>query len=254
MGTTETVDTIIENEDRRHLALDGTYNVRDIGGYATTDGRTTRWRTLIRADSPHRLAPGAQQELLDLGLRTIIDLRRPAEIAQYPNLLAAAPGLRYLQISLDRVAPDEQATFPTLPEIYRAILDTAATQLGTIIATLAAPDALPGLVHCQVGKDRTGIVIALALGAVGVPAETIIADYALSEAQLAGEFLSRFEQSILASGADWEPYRHLLTSPAPFMRDVLTYLDEQHSGIIGYLRAAGVRDEQIAALRDALTE
>ena len=60
-------------EERRHLALDGTYNVRDIGGYPTEDGRTTRWRVLIRADSPHRLSAEAQRELLDLGLRTIID-------------------------------------------------------------------------------------------------------------------------------------------------------------------------------------
>ena len=84
---------VLNGEERRHLPLSGTYNVRDIGGYATVDGRTTRWRTLIRSDSLHRLAPEAQQTLLDLGLRTMIDLRRPAETAQYPNLLATAPGI-----------------------------------------------------------------------------------------------------------------------------------------------------------------
>ncbi|HEY8602093.1 MAG TPA: tyrosine-protein phosphatase, partial [Thermomicrobiales bacterium] len=79
---------VLNAEARRHLPLGGTYNVRDIGGYATTDGRTTRWRTLIRSDSLHRLAPEAPHTLLDLGLRTMIDLRRPAETVQYPNLLA----------------------------------------------------------------------------------------------------------------------------------------------------------------------
>ena len=241
-------------EERRHLPLSGTYNVRDIGGYATVDGRTTRWRTLIRSDSLHRLTPEAQQTLLGLGLRTMIDLRRPAETAQYPNLLATAPGVNYLHVSLDREAPEEQARFPTLPEIYRGILDNAVAQLGTIIATLAAPDALPGLVHCQVGKDRTGIVIALILGAVGVPAATIVADYALSEAQLAGDFATRFEQKLRADGGDWDAYRTLLTSPAAFMQDILAYLDTAHGGISNYLRANGVRDEQLAALRDALTE
>ncbi len=248
------METAIAREDRRHLTLSGAYNVRDIGGYATSDGRTTRWRTLIRADSPHRLTPEAQRELLDLGLRTIIDLRRPAEIAQFPNLLAAAPGLRYLQVGLDRQAPEEQATFPTLPEIYRAILDGAAAQLGQIVATLAAPDALPGLVHCQIGKDRTGLVVALILGAVGVPAETIIADYALSEAQLAGEFAERFAARLRADNIPWEPYRALLVSPPSFMRDVLAYLDAEHGGTVGYLRAAGIRDDQLAALRVTLTE
>lgn len=248
------MESATAREERRHLALSGAYNVRDIGGYATVDGRTTRWRTLIRADSPHRLAPEAQRELLDLGLRTIIDLRRPAEIAQFPNILAAAPGLRYLQVALDSQAPEEQVTFPTLPGIYRGILDGAAAQLGQIVATLAAPDGLPGLVHCQVGKDRTGLVVALVLGAVGVPAETIIADYALSEAQLAGEFSARFEQRLLADGIPWEPYRALLLSPPDFMRDVLDYLDAEHGGPVGYLRANGVRDDQLALLRAALTE
>lgn len=248
------MESATTREERRHLSLSGTYNVRDIGGYATSDGRTTRWRTLIRADSPHRLTPEAQRELLDLGLRTIIDLRRPAEIAQFPNLLAATPGLRYLQVALDQQAPEEQATFPTLPEIYRAILDGAAAQLGQIVATLAAPDTLPGLVHCQVGKDRTGMVVALTLAAVGVPAETIVADYTLSEAQLAGDFATRFEERLRADGGDWEAYRALLTSPAAFMRDILIYLDAEHDGVISYLRTNGVRDAQLAALRDGLTE
>ena len=176
-------------------------------------------------------------------------------MAQHPNLLATAPGLRYLQVSLDREAPEDQAEFPTLPQIYRAILDEAGAQLGTIVATLAAPGALPGLVHCQVGKDRTGIVIALVLGALGVPPETIAAaDYALSEAQLAGEFSARFERAIRARGVAWEPYQALLISPAAFMRDILAYLDAEHGGPVGYLRANGVRDDQLAALRDALTE
>ncbi len=245
---------LLKIEERRHLPLSGTYNVRDIGGYATVDGRTTRWRTLIRSDSLHRLASEAQQTLLDLGLRTMIDLRRPAETAQYPNLLANAQGVNYLQVSLDREAPEEQASFPTLPEIYRGILDNAGAQLGTIIATLAAPNALPGLVHCQVGKDRTGMVVALTLAAVGVPAETIVADYALSEAQLAGDFATRFEERLRADGGDWEAYRALLTSPAAFMRDILTYLDAEHDGVISYLRTNGVRDAQLAALRDGLTE
>ncbi len=245
---------VLKAEKRRHLPLSGTYNVRDIGGYATVDGRTTRWRTLIRSDSLHRLAPEAQQTLLDLGLRTMIDLRRPAETAQYPNLLANAPGVNYLQVSLDRKAPEEQASFPTLPEIYRGIIDNAGAQLGTIIATLAAPNALPGLVHCQVGKDRTGMVIALTLAAVGVPAKTIVADYALSEAQLAGDFATRFEERLRADGGDWEAYRALLTSPAAFMRDILAYLDAEHDGVISYLRTNGVRDAQLAALRDGLTE
>jgi protein-tyrosine phosphatase len=248
------VETAPSAERQRHLTLAGTYNVRDVGGYATTDGRTTRWRTLLRADSLHRLAPDGQQALLDLGLRTIVDLRRPGEVARYPNTLATAPALRYLQVSLNNDAPEARAKFPTLPEVYRGILDTAAAQLGTIVATLAAPGALPGLIHCQAGKDRTGIVIALLLGAVGVPHETIVADYARSADHLAGEFTERSRRRAIADGVDWGQYQQLLLSPAEFMIDVLASLDEAHGGVRGYLRDAGVRDEQFGALKSALTE
>ncbi len=241
-------------EQRRHLTLTGTYNLRDVGGYATADGRATRWRTLLRADSLHRLDQQGQQELLDLGLRTIIDLRRPDEATRFPNVLAAAPGVRYLQLSLHTEDPEQRAVLPTLPQIYRHILNNAGAQLGTIVATLAAPGALPALIHCQVGKDRTGVAIALLLGAVGVPRETIVADYARSGPNLAGAFTEQVRQALLAEGRDWERFAPLLLSPTEFMAEMLDSLDTAHGGSVGYLRAVGVRDEQLAALRLALTE
>jgi protein-tyrosine phosphatase len=248
------VETVASAEPQRHLTLAGTYNVRDVGGYATADGRRTRWRTLLRADSLHRLGPEGQRALLDLGLRTVVDLRRPNEVSRAPNVLAATPELRYLQVSLNTDAPEERTQLPTLPEIYRGILERAGEQIATIIGTLSAPGALPALVHCHAGKDRTGLVIALMLGVAGVPADLIAADYALSEAQLAGEFTDRARRHALAEGHDWEGYRQLLLSPAAYMLDILAYLDEAHGGVAGYLRAAGLSEEQLAALREALTE
>lgn len=248
------MSTITDREEQRHLQINGMYNVRDIGGYTTTDGRTTRWRTVIRADSPHRLTTTEQQTLLALGLRTVIDLRRPDEASRYPNTLAAAPGLRYHQVQLDQGPPEDQPVFPSLPVIYRTILDNAQQQLGQVVQLLAASDALPGMVHCQVGKDRTGLVIALLLGAVGVPAETIVADYALSEAQLAGEFARDLEQQFRDTGRNWAEYQHLLGSPPHFMADILHYLDTNHGGVHGYLHSAGITADTIVTLRERLTE
>ena len=65
---------------KRHLNLAGADNIRDLGGYTTTAGRQTRWQVLLRADSLHQLTPNDQRHLLDLGLRTIIDLRRSRPI------------------------------------------------------------------------------------------------------------------------------------------------------------------------------
>ena len=72
-------------DPKRHLKIEGAYNTRDLGGYATRDGRHTRWGQLLRADSLHRLPVTSQQALLDYGLRTVLDLRKSDELQNLPN-------------------------------------------------------------------------------------------------------------------------------------------------------------------------
>jgi protein-tyrosine phosphatase len=237
----------------RHLKLEGTYNVRDVGGYETTDGRITRWRRLLRADGMHRLTEEAQRTLLATGLRTIIDLRRPREAEQQPNVFATATTLRYRHLPLYQVVVGDHDE-RTLGEIYRWVLDECQSQIAAVIRLLAEPDALPGLVHCTAGKDRTGVIVALLLGAVNVPAETIVADYAVSAENLRGEFTEATRQRVVAAGLDWERYQRLLMSPAEFMQDMLAHLDTRYGGIQPYLRAIGIDGEELAILRDMLTE
>ncbi len=243
----------IDQRPARHLRLEGTYNVRDVGGYLTEDGRITRWRRLLRADGMHRLSAAAQQTLLDEGLRTIIDLRRPSEAEHYPNVFATATTLRYRHMPLYQVVVGDHDE-RTMGEIYRWMVDECQPQIAAVIALLTDPDALPGLVHCTAGKDRTGVIIALMLGAVGVPHETIIADYAVSEENLRGEFTEETRQRVTAAGLNWERYQRLLTSPAEFMGDLLAYLDTRHGGVQSYLRTIGIDGEQLTILRANLTE
>ena len=73
-------------DPRRHLALEGTYNTRDIGGYATGDDRQTRWGVYLRSDSLHQLSEDDRQRLREYGLRTVVDLRRNREMHQEPNV------------------------------------------------------------------------------------------------------------------------------------------------------------------------
>ena len=237
----------------RHLQLEGTYNVRDVGGYVTTDGRITRWRRLLRADGMHRLTAEAQRTLLDDGLRTIVDLRRPREAEQQPNVFATATTLRYRHMPLYQVVVGDRDE-RSLDEIYRWIVDECQPQIAAVIALLTEPDALPGLVHCTAGKDRTGVIIALLLGAVGVPVETIVADYALSAEHLGSGFVEEMRLRITAAGLDWAQYERLMISPAEFMHDLLAHLDTQYGGVQSYLRTIGIDDEQLAVLRTNLTE
>jgi protein-tyrosine phosphatase len=169
-------------ETSRHLPFDGTYNVRDIGGYMSGDGRRTRWRVLLRADSLHRLTEPAQAELIALGVRTIVDLRHAVEQLAAPNVFAGSTAIRYVQVPLleDPTTRSSSAPSASLAEVYQLALNTRGQQIAAIFNQLAEDDGLPALVHCTAGKDRTGFACALILHTLGVPDEVISEDYLLT--------------------------------------------------------------------------
>jgi len=239
----------------RHLGLAGTYNLRDTGGYRTLDGRTIRWRTFLRSDSLHRVPPLARTTLLNYGVRTVIDLRRSDELHVAPNVFANAPEVVYHHVSLlaDSL-PERKAAPRSLPDVYRLILEQRQEQLRQTLATLAAPGGFPAIVHCTVGKDRTGLIVALLLGLVGVPAATIIEDYALSAQYLVGTYLEEARQRAANNGIPWEWFQHQVICPPEFMQTTLQYLDERHGGTAAYVRSIGLSQEQCERLRHALVE
>lgn len=239
----------------RWIALAGVYNLRDIGGYETTDGRRTKWRVLLRSDSLHRLTPPAQQTLLDLGVRTIVDLRYREELAGAPNVFAGSSRVHYCPIALYELDDPAIAAYrpQNLDEVYRMMLAHAQPQFKRVIDALTEPGALPALTHCTVGKDRTGMVIALILGAMGVPDETIVEDYALGSAHIE-PLLDELRAQAAREGLDMAWYNRLLASDPAIMRRTLAHLREQYGGAEAYLRAAGVSGRQIEALRAALVE
>lgn len=234
--------------------MEGCYNLRDIGGYTTTDGRLTRWGTLLRADGLHNLTPASQEKLLGYAIRTIIDLRRPAELEAAPNVFAKSPVLTYLNISL---IEDEGLahTLPGLVEIYKDMLDNSQAQFKLIFDTMLLPDSFPVLVHCAAGKDRTGLVIALLLGLANVPAETITADYALS-AECLNPLFSRFREQFKGASpdADMRNYEKLLASEPEMMLETLEYLDVKYGGAYQYLTNLGFDSAQLNELRNKLIQ
>ncbi len=240
--------------DERHIPLAGTFNLRDVGGYAAAAGVRVRWRTLFRADSLHRLPAEAQEALLARGVRTVIDLRHAGELAVAPHILADAPGVAYHHRSLFGEGRELGPTGGDLGALYRAVLDRRGAEIAAVFGLLAAPDALPAVVHCTAGKDRTGLIVALLLGVAGVPAATIAEDYALTAQYLVAEFWAEARVRAEASGHDWEAYQQLLICPPELMLATLAYLDERYGGVVPYLLAQGVTAEQIATLRAALLD
>lgn len=233
----------------RHLKFAGTYNFRDVGGYPTCNGGAIRWRTLFRSDSPHRLSEADRASLIECGLQTSIDLRQAEELAEAPNAFAVSSHVSYRHLPLLNDTPSMPEVLPTLVEIYRRILDERSEQVAAVLAALAAPGALPAVVNCTAGKDRTGLIVALLLGLVGVPEETIVADYALSGACLAGVYLDEARRRAEAQGFS---YDLLVLCDPDFMRATLAHLRARYGGIEAYVRTAGLGDAEINRLRQAL--
>jgi protein-tyrosine phosphatase len=247
---------------RRHLLIPGTLNFRDAGGYPTADGGVTAWRRLFRSDGLHRLGQGAASQLAALGLRTVLDLRTSPETQIAPSPLEdlAAGGALTMHISL--VGDDLDALPPDLAEIYDFIVDRRGTEIAAAIRSLARPGGLPALVHCTAGKDRTGIVVAFALAAVGVPDQIIAADYALSSLYLDAQHTPTIGRVQEGTGLGDRLTAALLASPAELMLRVLARARQhgasqhgagQHPGsIAGYLTGYGVTSAELAALRSGL--
>ncbi len=240
-------------EQRRHLVLVGTSNLRDVGGYPGRDGRLTRWGTIYRSDCLDQLSDLSQAELLALGVRTIVDLRDNAEVQQRPNVFAGSARVRYRRLPVWESAPPELA-FPTFVDGYLRELEECGPCFVRIAHTLLEPDGLPALVHCAAGKDRTGIVVMLLLAIAGVPPDVIATDYALSEGCLGAPYAEAGRRWLVSRGHTWEQYGYIFQTPPERMLTTLDRLERRWGGVESYLIGEGLEGDELDALRERLLE
>lgn len=223
----------------RHIRLQGAHNVRDLGGYATADGGTTRWRSFLRADALHALTRNDIQILLELGLRTVIDLRSDVELERHPSALASHPDIRYVHIPLfDGLGPVEAMLAETgefdLSKRYIKAVERCGPALAAVAAAIANAEDGAVLFNCTAGKDRTGIVAAMLLSLAGVGGEEIAADYALT-ATLAGALMDQLREIAISRGLDEVTSALLLSSKPEAMQALLRHVEDQHGGFRTYL-------------------
>jgi protein-tyrosine phosphatase len=245
--------TIEQRERGRLLAWEGLANARDLGGYPAAGGRETRWGAVVRSDSLAALTDAGRAALAAYGVRAVVDLRLPDELARHPNPYAT-PGdhaIAYTNVSI----LDPAAGFPpdtlTLADNYLWSLDRFAGLVAAAVSAVATAPEGGVLVHCAAGKDRTGLISALLLGLVGVADGTIAADYALT-----AELLRPRDQEWLEHGpgerADREALAARFAPTAEVMLAVLDGLRRRYGGVEQYLAAAGVSPADLDRLRDRL--
>ncbi|HEY3981994.1 MAG TPA: tyrosine-protein phosphatase [Streptosporangiaceae bacterium] len=234
----------------RRIAVPRCPNLRDLGGYPAAGGRTTRWRTLLRSGSLRPAGADAVGALAEYGLRTVIDLRTAAEADRAPS----PPGIAARTMLVSLLGPEVRGLPPGLEPVYRYVIEERGDQVGSAISALARPGALPALVHCAAGKDRTGIVIGLVLAVLGVPDEIIAADYALSSGYLGAQAAAIVGDVQDRAGLDRQATAGLLASPPALILDVLARARDAAGTVEGYLLAHGVSGADLGTLRASLAD
>ena len=243
----------------RVLGLQGAPNFRDIGGYTTADGRHVRWGLVYRSNKLSALTPADESRVTALHIATEIDLRTiqeradepdrwlqpPADIYQSPK-----PSLKPLIGQLLAGVHDVPTARQSMERFYARMPDEYRPEYTALFQRLAAGDA-PILVHCTAGKDRTGVATAILLTALGVPRETVVSDYGMSEKLLPPPSIKAGALSQLPPDAQ----RELMRSDPVFIQAALDSIDHEYGSVGGYLKnGLGLNSAQIDAMRSRLTQ
>jgi protein tyrosine/serine phosphatase len=244
----------------RLLPLVGAFNFRDLGGYATVEGRHTRWGRVYRSDTLTALSSEDLEILRELGLRTVVDLRTKNEAERDGRGLLETEPVHYVHLS---VLPEEGGESIAAPPPegssvgarYLWYLDAGSHALSAALRLVADPSTHPLVFHCTAGKDRTGVLSALVLDCLGVERATIVDDY-MHTAAVLHLILDRLRQhpvygTHLAAAAG-QPARFGVE--AETMNDFLDGVDERYGGAAGWARSQGISDDVLDQLRAILLD
>jgi protein-tyrosine phosphatase len=249
------------NHHQRWVELEGADNTRDLGGLPVADGGRTRFHRLLRAGTLQDLTADDVRYLTeDLGIRTVVDLRLPDEAEREGSALSDIPAVRYLCLPLSSAGNIRSDIVADGAEIdivahYVALLEGSAANIVTAVRAFADDLSRPAIFHCAAGKDRTGVLAAVVLDAVGVSREAIIADYALT-----GQRMKQISARLLrlATYRDMQALsRGIKGAGTAEEESMAAFLDELHGrygSAAGYLSSHGVSSRELAALRAALIE
>jgi len=255
----------------RHITLEGAPNFRDLGGYATADGRHVRWHRVYRSGELSRLTAADYARLADLGIAVVCDFRRDSERAAAPTAWQGArapvilnlPGSqteRRVTTSPDgspasviaaAPAPTPPGLSPLLYTSYPTYVATLSSSFRTVIRQILEQDGAV-LYHCTAGKDRTGSFSAVLLTLLGVPRDVVFEDYLLTNTYL---LTPARVDAILARGGTRETAATALGVDRTYLERFFTSIDGAYGSFDGYRRTGlGLSDADVQTLKTKLLE
>ncbi len=239
----------------RKIALEGTVNFRDLGGYGTLDGRHTKWGRIFRADGLSHLSDADLSVLEELGIKCVIDLRTESEVNEgfFPvDKLAVSfhhhPLMRHVGSNNDfSVAPGFLAT------TYLDMADESHGEIAQVLRLLANRNNTPAVFHCTAGKDRTGVTAAVLLSLLGCSRETIVADYTQSHAAM-DALRQKLALKYPAAKDTIMAADDLFSADAASIELFLDHLETRHGSVVGFAKFAGLSSDDIDLLQLNLLE
>jgi protein-tyrosine phosphatase len=255
-----------EHVKRRHVALEGAQNFRDLGGYATEDGHTVRWGLLYRSDNLSQLSDADLERVHELGIKLVCDFRSAEEKAEEPDRLPAEdpPAVAELPIFDESFSPSEFKKRLSAGDLGDLDLRQALTDANRLFATrfagqyklmferITKPEYLPAVVHCTAGKDRAGFASAVTLRTLGVPEETVYEDFLLTNHYTAQKIERMLWTIRLFSlfRVDPEQVRPVLSVERGYLAAAFDEIQKQYGSFDAYRRdALGMDDTRTAAFR-----
>lgn len=277
LGTLAMSGLALPDDGRRHIALDGQANFRDIGGYETADGRTVKWGAIYRSGTLAGLSDADIDALKALGIATVVNVLTPAEIEsggmdRLPRgvgeisvpIAGAGDDLALLAVDANKEGDFSRIPVAMNADIHRVLIADATNEFAAFLRAAADPANRPVVVHGALGTHRTGTAVAILLSALGVPWETVREDYVLSNFYRAEEIEGRlWELRVLASQDQGIPPAHVdTTNMDAFFRLKASYIDAaldeavtRFGSMEAYILQGLELDERdLAALRQQLLE
>ncbi len=253
------------------VELAGARNLRDLGGYSTIDGRQIKKGMLYRSDHLKRVRRRHAEAVAALGVKRVYDLRTEKERERDPPTLAEIPSLEVVSLPVDCELIDpheiarrilrgdvEEGDFQGLMlECYRNYALNFTSEWSTLLRDMAEPGGLPALIHCTYGRDRTGISVAIVLRSLGVPEETVLEDYLLSNIFWESEAarLSFYASCCSFFQTPRSEVRALMEVRPEYLEAAFEAMDHKYGSFEGYLREGlGIDDATLERLRSALLE
>ena len=259
----------------RRLMTTALYNARDLGGFPTRDGKTTKFGVFVRSEAPCELPDSDIAYLLDYGVTASIDLRSTGEAQSRPNELQGH--MAFYHKPLFNVAaqgkgaggppqggPGGPGKMPAWGETYKQMAEESREWAKEVL-TIAAENEGAVLYHCTTGKDRTGVLTCYLLSIAGVAREDIAADYCVSQVFLEPVF-EKMRSGKMKMGpppgadkdADPQPMPPMgadfFQTPASAMLTLIDYLTERYGGVVEYLRYIGVPEAVMERIREKFLE